>query len=285
VDLSWTDNASNESAYVVERSPDGVSGWSVVTSALPAGSVSFRNTGLAASTTYSYRVRATNAAGSSGFSNVATVTTKAASPAGFAESFPGADGSAWDPARWTGDTGTTASLTVQSGAGRMLFQNVSGARALATATMTPQADTDVLLSFRFPSTAARGYFYVFSRGSGNWSAGGYPTASYFLQILNDDGTLQLWKTVGGTTTRLAIVSGVSSVTTAKQWVRFRVQGSTLTSKIWTDGATEPTGWELTSTDTAVTTPGVLQLRWARAGNATASRDVLIDDIQVTPPGG
>ena len=99
---------------------------------------------------------------------------------------------------------------MQSGAGRMSFHNVSGARALATATMALQADTDVQLSFRFPSTAARGYFYVFSRGSGNWTGGGFPTASYFLQILNDDGTLQLWKTVGGVTTRLAIVSGVSS---------------------------------------------------------------------------
>ena len=169
---------------------------------------------------------------------------------------------------------------MQSGAGRMVFQNVSGARALATAKMAPQADTEVLLSFRFSSTSGRGYFYVFSRGSGNWT-GGISSPSYFLQILNDDGTLQLWKSVGGVTTRLAIVSGVSSVTTAKQWVRFRVQGSTLTAKIWTDGATEPTGWELTSTDTSVTAPGVLQLKWARPGNATASRDVHVDDIQVT----
>jgi hypothetical protein len=38
---------------------------------------------------------------------------------------------------------------------------------------------------------------------------------------------------------------------------------------------------LTSTDTSVTAPGVAQLKWARAGNATAGRDVLVDEIQVT----
>ena len=80
IDLSWTDNATDESAYVVERSLDGSTDWSQLTSTLPADSTSYSDTGLSGSTTYHYRVKATNAAGDSGYSNTASATTKAAAP-------------------------------------------------------------------------------------------------------------------------------------------------------------------------------------------------------------
>ena len=279
IDLAWTDNASNETGYTVERSPNGTTGWVVLTSTLAAGTSSYRDSGLAASTAYSYRVKATNAAGSSAYSNIATATTSAQSGTLFTEGYPGADGSAWDSARWT-TVAQSGSLDVLSGAGRMAFQNVSGASAQAIATMAREADTDTLMSFRYPSTGARGYFYVFSRASGNWVSG-YPGTSYFLQLRNDDGTVQLWKSSAGTTTQLATVAGAASVTTAKQWVRFRVQGSSLSAKVWTDGTTEPSGWELTGTDSSITSSGVLQLKWWRPSSATGAREVILDDIQVT----
>jgi hypothetical protein len=283
VDLAWSDNSSNESSFTVERSLDGAT-WSVVTSALPAGTTSYRDTGLSASTAYSYRVKATNAAGSSSYSNVATATTPAQSSVLFVESFPGADGSSWDAGRWTTSNGTTASTDVQGGGGRMSFQNVSGARARAIATMPKQADTDTVASFRYSSTAARGYFYLFSRASGDWVAG-YPGASYFVQLTNDISNVQLWKSQAGTTTSLGSLAGVASITTAKQRIRFRVEGSTVSVKVWTDGTAEPANWELTATDSSITSPGVLQTMWTRGGTATASRDVTLDDISVTQLGG
>jgi hypothetical protein len=78
IDLKWTDNATNESAYVVERSTNGSAGWTVLTSTLAANTTSYRATGLSASTTYYFRVKATNAAGSSPYTNVASATTRAA---------------------------------------------------------------------------------------------------------------------------------------------------------------------------------------------------------------
>jgi len=80
INLSWTDNASNETAYKVERSPDGTTGWTEIVGNLPAGTTSYSNTGLSASTTYHYRVRASNAGGNSGYSNVANATTLAPAP-------------------------------------------------------------------------------------------------------------------------------------------------------------------------------------------------------------
>jgi len=77
INLSWIDQAGNESGYRVERSANGVSGWSSIASNLSANSTSYSNTGLAASTQYFYRVFAFNTAGDSGSSNIANATTEA----------------------------------------------------------------------------------------------------------------------------------------------------------------------------------------------------------------
>jgi hypothetical protein len=79
VNLSWTDNATNEGEFVIERdtssqfpSPVKQTAW--------ANSTTFSDLGLAASTTYYYRVRAKNATDSSTASNTASATTLAVQP-------------------------------------------------------------------------------------------------------------------------------------------------------------------------------------------------------------
>lgn len=73
--LDWTDKSDNETGFRVERSPDGSSGWSEVT-ATAADVVSYDDTGLAAGTTYWYRVCATSGGGDTAFSNTADATTQ-----------------------------------------------------------------------------------------------------------------------------------------------------------------------------------------------------------------
>lgn len=75
VNLSWTDNATTETGYTVERSGDNGSTWTVLTSTLPANTQSYSDASVAPLTTYSWRVKATNASGSSGYSNVASATS------------------------------------------------------------------------------------------------------------------------------------------------------------------------------------------------------------------
>ena len=77
--LSWADNSSNEDTFLVERSADGVSGWAQVAST-GANIRSYTDSGLAGSTTYYYRVRASNAGGFSGYTNTAAATTAAPQP-------------------------------------------------------------------------------------------------------------------------------------------------------------------------------------------------------------
>ena len=80
IDLSWTDNSNNETGFEIERSPDGVSGWSLLAT-VGADVVAHSDTGLTPVTTYWYRVRATNAAGASAYSNVDGATTQDIPPA------------------------------------------------------------------------------------------------------------------------------------------------------------------------------------------------------------
>ena len=71
--LNWTNNSADETSFTVERSTDG-STYSVLTT-LGANTINHTDSGLSGSTTYWYRVFASNASGSSVPSNVDSGTT------------------------------------------------------------------------------------------------------------------------------------------------------------------------------------------------------------------
>ena len=73
INLAWSDNSSDETNFVIERKT-GTGAYSVIAT-LPANTTSYPNTGLAKATTYTYHVKATNANGSSAFSNEASAKT------------------------------------------------------------------------------------------------------------------------------------------------------------------------------------------------------------------
>ncbi|MFA5717052.1 MAG: multicopper oxidase domain-containing protein [Desulfobulbaceae bacterium] len=73
--LTWTDNATNESGFVIERSDNG-GVFSVLATVGPknnTGSVSYADTTVLAGNTYQYRVAAVNAAGLSPYSNTVSI--------------------------------------------------------------------------------------------------------------------------------------------------------------------------------------------------------------------
>ena len=75
INLTWTDNATNEVGFKLERSIDGVNFSQIASPA--ANTTSYANTGLTSSTTYHYRIRAYDGPNYSEFSNVASATTQA----------------------------------------------------------------------------------------------------------------------------------------------------------------------------------------------------------------
>jgi FtsP/CotA-like multicopper oxidase with cupredoxin domain len=73
IDLSWSDNSTDETSFNIERSLDGIS-YSFLDSAA-ADVNSYSDTGLNPETEYWYRVNAENANGTSDYSNTASATT------------------------------------------------------------------------------------------------------------------------------------------------------------------------------------------------------------------
>ena len=78
IDLSWVNHATNATGIKVERSLDGASFTQINT--VNRNATTYRDSGLTPSTTYFYRVRATNQVGDSAPSNTASARTKPTPP-------------------------------------------------------------------------------------------------------------------------------------------------------------------------------------------------------------
>ena len=74
IKLIWKDNSNNETGFKLERSLTQVGGYAQVAE-LPVGSTAYDDNGLAAATTYFYRIKAYNSAGDSDYSSLASAIT------------------------------------------------------------------------------------------------------------------------------------------------------------------------------------------------------------------
>jgi hypothetical protein len=77
IDLTWRDNSGNETGFVLERDTSGAFTSPQVVR-LASNTTSYADTGLPASTTYYYRVKAVNSTDSSAYSTTASASTQAA---------------------------------------------------------------------------------------------------------------------------------------------------------------------------------------------------------------
>src|SRR5207237_3840307 len=71
--LAWVDNSGNETGFKIERAADGQAFEQVA--AVGADVTTYQDDSLAPTTTYTYRVRATNSHGDSDYSALASATT------------------------------------------------------------------------------------------------------------------------------------------------------------------------------------------------------------------
>jgi YD repeat-containing protein len=74
IDLSWSDNSTDETGFLIERKTEGENTFSQITT-VGRDVTSYSDTGLAANTTYYYRITAYNSVGFSPYSNETNATT------------------------------------------------------------------------------------------------------------------------------------------------------------------------------------------------------------------
>ncbi len=119
MNLKWADNSDNESGFEVERSADGTNFVALPIAA--ANSTSYTDNTVKGETAYSYRVRATNAAGDSAYTNiVGPITTPNADTSSIiridvasSAAYTDASGKLWaKDAFFTGGTASTAAYDV-----------------------------------------------------------------------------------------------------------------------------------------------------------------------------
>jgi lysophospholipase L1-like esterase len=92
-----------------------------------------------------------------------------------------------------------------------------------------------------------------------------------------NGNWHIFKVVAGTSTSIntSSISGLSGAVS----VRARVQGSTISAKIWNQGTSEPSGWSIQQVDSSITAPGYPGLYNQGATPNAGADNFTLDDLQ------
>jgi subtilisin family serine protease len=151
INLTWTDNATTETGFYVERALSATGPWTRIAT-LGANAVSYSSTGLSATTTYHYQVQAYNGGGTSSYSSIASATTQSA---------PGMYVSAVSVSKKkSGSTWTaTLSVTVRSGgslvSGASVSANWTGGASGSTVAVTSSKGVATIKTSNLSYTAVQ----------------------------------------------------------------------------------------------------------------------------------
>lgn len=193
------------------------------------------------------------------------------------ESFTGTTGAAWG-SQWTAGA-ANGSATIQANAGQLLpsgtgYKRVSRQLSgMATATLT-----EVYVEMTLKAVTEH---YPVINVRSTTDTGAYPTG-YFIQFYPPGNSWQILAGYGtGTYGNAASVTS-TAVANHVYGIRLRAEGYVISAKVWdiTAGATEPTSWQSTWTDTDSANPSGKVSLSIGSGNTT-NPAVTFDNLTVT----
>ena len=161
------------------------------------------------------------------------------------------------PSGWTSISGAWQVTTDAPASGHTKSFTATGKGDGSAAILTgptASADMEVLYSFVMPTTASSSNFPA--PGPMLRMNSGY-TAGYVVLLYGGySPTIVVFRRNGGGFANVGSTgSGQTFTAGNKVNVRAQIIGSTIKTRIWKDGTTEPTTWPLSLTDTNVTAPG------------------------------
>jgi Fibronectin type III domain len=156
IDLSWTNGSTAQTGVKIERSTDDVIFTQIAVAA--AGAVNYSDTGLSASTTYFYRVRATNPSGDSPYSNVASATTQAPPPPPTAPTSLSATAASSSQINlaWTNTSTAQTGVKIERSTDNVIFTQIAVAGGSAASYSDTGLSASTTYSYRVRATNAAG---------------------------------------------------------------------------------------------------------------------------------
>jgi hypothetical protein len=166
-------------------------------------------------------------------------------------------GTASDGQRWSGDANTLSSFSIAGNIGKIV--NVSSGGVNYNALLgSSTTNAQILFAGSISSFSSSNLGGVL-----RWK----DTNNFYKAYIDGTG-FYIQKSINGTKTTIKNVSFASTVNTSYT-IRFQINGSTLSAKVWKTNTTEPTSWTITGTDTSLTS-GYTGLRSLVPSGVTAS---------------
>lgn len=190
-----------------------------------------------------------------------------------ADTFTSPTGAVVDSSKWVDVSTSGGTISIDSNKARMDVANTSGALGGFRSTAPAASNGDSTFTYQFASASTGSKLRAYDR---------YLDANnnYRAEITANSTTATIIKVSGGTTTLLASFA-VPSDTNAHR-LRFQVNGTDVSAKVWNVGDPEPVSWTATVNDSSVTGEGRMRVQLVRSSGAANSMSV--DDYSHTVPG-
>ncbi|MDN6555219.1 MAG: PKD domain-containing protein [Acidipropionibacterium acidipropionici] len=180
---------------------------------------------------------------------------------------------------WSAMYGTASVASVDGSAGKITLP-AGQTRNMALPSVSAR-DTSSTVRFSLSAAPSQGNSYV-GIASRQSSSASYQVRAW----MKSDGTVWLVAEQSGETLKAQQVSGLTWAAGDQFNLRTSVTGTsptTIGASIWKQGSSEPSSWQLSTTDStpALQTAGYTSLHFARAGAATAPSTVSFNDFRVS----